>query len=157
MELKDIKKVVQMMKENDLTEFLLEDEACTLQLKRGGGEIQQLVAAAPQMLAASPTAPIATAAPAAAAPADAAPAVDDGLIEITSPMVGTFYNSPSPDSDSFVEIGVEIGEDSVVCIVEAMKVMNEIKAEVKGTIKKILVDNATPVQFGQPLFLVDPA
>ncbi len=146
MELKDIKKVVQMMKENDLTEFLLEDETRTLQLKRGGGEIQQIIAAAPQMVAAPVSAPVVE-----------APAVDDGLVEITSPMVGTFYCSPSPDSDSFVEIGAEVGVETVVCIVEAMKVMNEINAEVKGTIKKILVDNATPVQFGQPLFLVDPA
>ena len=153
MELKDIKKVVQMMKENDLTEFLLEDDACTLQLKRGGGEIRQVVAAspAPQMIAAP------AAAPAAPAPAAAAPAADDGLVEITSPMVGTFYRSPSPDSDSFVEVGASVSPDSVVCIVEAMKVMNEITADVKGTIKKILVDNATPVQFGQPLFLVEPA
>ena len=156
MELKDIKKVVQMMKDNDLTEFVLEDEACTLQLKRGGGEIQQVVAApaAPQMVAAPP--------PAASVPAPAvndtepAPAADDGLVEISSPMVGTFYGAPSPDSDSFVDVGAQVGEDSVVCIVEAMKVMNEITADVKGTIKKILVDNATPVQFGQPLFLVDP-
>jgi len=148
MELKDIKKVVQMMKENDLTEFLLEDEACTLQLKRGGGEVQQVFAAAPQMVAA-PAAAVAT--------REAAPAVYEGLVEITSPMVGTFYSAPSPDSDSFVEVGTNIGEDSVVCIVEAMKVMNEITADVKGTIKKILVDNAMPVQFGQPLFLVDPA
>ncbi|MBL7016728.1 MAG: acetyl-CoA carboxylase biotin carboxyl carrier protein [Kiritimatiellales bacterium] len=155
MELKDIKKVVQMMKENDLTEFLLEDEDRTLQLKRGGGEVQQVIAAAPQMMAA-PAAAAPAAAPAAAV-AEAAPAVDDGLVEITSPMVGTFYNSPSPDSDSFVEVGSTVSEDSVVCIVEAMKVMNEIKGEVKGTIKKILVDNATPVQFGQPLFLVDPS
>ena len=157
MELKDIKKVVQMMKENDLTEFLLEDEACTLQLKRGSNDVTQVLAAAPQMVAA----PVAAAAPAAAAPAAApaaeAPAADAGLIEVTSPMVGTFYSSPSPDTDAFASVGMEIGEDSVVCIVEAMKVMNEIKAEVKGTIKKILVDNATPVQFGQPLFLVDPA
>lgn len=159
MELKDIKKVVQMMKENDLTEFLLEDEACTLQLKRGNGEVTQVVAAAPQMVAAPAAVPVAApaAAPVAAPAAEAAPAADDGLVEITSPMVGTFYRSPSPDSDSFVEVGASIGEDSVVCIVEAMKVMNEVKADVKGTIKRILVDNATPVQFGQPLFLVDPA
>lgn len=151
MELKDIKKVVQMMKENDLTEFLLEDDACTLQLKRGSDGAPQIVAAAPQMVAAPAAAPVGVPA---AAPA---PAVDDGLVEITSPMVGTFYRSPSPDTDSFVEVGSDVGDESVVCIIEAMKVMNEIQAEVKGTIKKILVDNATPVQFGQPLFLVDPA
>jgi acetyl-CoA carboxylase biotin carboxyl carrier protein len=154
MELKDIKKVVQMMKENDLTEFLLEDEDCTLQLKRGNGNVQQIVAAAPQVMAAPAPAP-ATAA--AAAVPEAAPAADDGLVEITSPMVGTFYSSPSPDADAFVVVGASVSADSVVCIVEAMKVMNEITADVKGTIKKILVDNATPVQFGQPLFLVEPA
>ncbi|MGE4489267.1 MAG: acetyl-CoA carboxylase biotin carboxyl carrier protein [Kiritimatiellales bacterium] len=149
MELKEIKKIVQMMTENDLSEFLLEDESCTLQLKRGSTVVTQ-VSAAPQMTA------VPAAAPAAAA-AVPAPAEDDGLVEIKSPMVGTFYRSPSPDADPFVEIGRDVTADSVVCIVEAMKVMNEIQADVKGKIKKILVDNATPVQFGQALFLVEPA
>ncbi len=153
MEIKEIKKVVQLMKDNDLSEFALEEENFKLQLKRGGDTVTQVVSA-PQMVAAPVAAPVAV--PAAAA-AEAPAAVDDGLIEITSPMVGTFYSSPSPDADAFASVGMEIGEESVVCIVEAMKVLNEIKAEVKGTIKKILVDNATPVQFGQPLFLVDPA
>jgi acetyl-CoA carboxylase biotin carboxyl carrier protein len=151
MELKEIKKVVELMKENDLSEFSLEEENFKLQLKRGGNQVTQIMSAPQQMIAAPAAASVA--APAAAP----AVAVDDGLIEITSPMVGTFYRSPSPDSDSFAEIGTVVNKDSVVCIVEAMKVMNEIKADVKGTIKKILVDNATPVQFGQPLFLVDPA
>lgn len=153
MELKEIKKIVEMMTENDLSEFLLENENCTLQLKRGSTVLAQAAAApaaVPVALAAAP-AP----APAAAAPAAADP--DEGLVKITSPMVGTFYRSPSPDTDPFVEPGQEISTDTVVCIVEAMKVMNEIKADVKGTIRKILVDNATPVQFGQPLFLVQPA
>jgi len=155
MELNEIKKVVKLMKENDLSEFALEEENFKLQLKRGGGQVTQVVSA-PQMVAAPAAAP-AAAAPAAAPAAEAPAATDDGLVEITSPMVGTFYSSPSPDADAFAVVGTEVGADSVVCIVEAMKVMNEIKAEVKGTIKKILVDNATPVQFGQPLFLVDPA
>jgi acetyl-CoA carboxylase biotin carboxyl carrier protein len=149
MELKEIKKIVEMMTENDLAEFLLEEEAFTLQLKRGTAGITQIVSA-PQMMAA----------PAIAAAPATAPAVvsqDDGLIAIKSPMVGTFYRSPSPDSDVFVQIGQEVTTDTVVCIIEAMKVMNEIQAEVKGKIKKILVDNATPVQFGQALFLVEPA
>ena len=155
MEINEIKKVVKLMKENDLSEFALEEENFKLQLKRGGETVTQLVSA-PQMVSAPAMAP---AAPVAAAPATAveAPAAGDGLVEITSPMVGTFYSSPSPDADAFVAVGMEIGEESVVCIVEAMKVMNEVEADVKGTIKKILVDNATPVQFGQPLFLVDPA
>ena len=155
MELKEIKKIVEMMTENDLAEFLLEEEAFTLQLKRGTAGITQIVSAPHQMVAA----PAAAAPVQAVAASPAAPVADAnaGLIEIKSPMVGTFYRSPSPDSDSFVQIGQDITADSVVCIIEAMKVMNEIQAEVKGKIKKILVDNATPVQFGQALFLVEPA
>ena len=154
MELKENKKIVEMMTENDLAEFLLEEEAFTLQLKRGTAGITQIVSAPQQMMAAP-----AAAAPVAAAPAAAPVAVnaDEGLIAIKSPMVGTFYRSPSPDSDVFVQIGQDVTADTVVCIIEAMKVMNEIQAEVKGKIKKILVDNATPVQFGQALFLVEPA
>ncbi|MFA7368887.1 MAG: acetyl-CoA carboxylase biotin carboxyl carrier protein [Kiritimatiellales bacterium] len=151
MELKEIKKIVEMMTENDLAEFLLEEEAFTLQLKRGTAGITQIVSA-PQQMMAAPAAP-------AVAPAAVPVAVnaDEGLIAIKSPMVGTFYRSPSPDSDVFVQIGQDVTADTVVCIIEAMKVMNEIQAEVKGKIKKILVDNATPVQFGQALFLVEPA
>jgi acetyl-CoA carboxylase biotin carboxyl carrier protein len=154
MELKEIKKIVEMMTENDLAEFLLEEEAFTLQLKRGTAGITQIVSAPQQMMAAPVAAPVPDGIPAAApAVADA----DAGLIPIKSPMVGTFYRSPSPDSDVFVQIGQDVLPDSVVCIIEAMKVMNEIQAEVRGKIKKILVDNATPVQFGQALFLVEPA
>ena len=158
MELKEIKKIVEMMTENDLAEFLLEEEAFTLQLKRGTAGITQIVSAPHhQMMAAPAAAPVQAAAPAAAAPAAPVADANAGLVEIKSPMVGTFYSSPSPDADSFVQIGQDITADSVVCIIEAMKVMNEIQAEVKGKIKKILVDNATPVQFGQALFLVEPA
>jgi acetyl-CoA carboxylase biotin carboxyl carrier protein len=153
MELKEIKKIVEMMSENDLSEFLLEEEAFTLQLKRGAAGVVTQMVSAPQMMAAPAAAPVAAAAPAPAAAVDA----NAGLIEIKSPMVGTFYSSPSPESPAFVQIGQDITADTVVCIVEAMKVMNEIQAEVKGKIKKVLVDNATPVQFGQALFLVEPA
>ena len=152
MELKEIKKIVEMMTENDLAEFLLEEEAFTLQLKRGTAGITQIVSA-PQMMAAPAVAPVQADAAPAAPVADA----NEGLVEIKSPMVGTFYRSPSPDTDSFVQIGQDVTSETVVCIIEAMKVMNEIQAEVKGKIKKILVDNATPVQFGQALFLVEPA
>ena len=155
MELKEIKKIVEMMTENDLAEFLLEEEAFTLQLKRGTAGITHIVSAPHHQMMAAPAA----AAPVAAAPAAAPVAVNEnaGLLEIKSPMVGTFYRSPSPDSDVFVQVGQDVTADTVVCIIEAMKVMNEIQSEVKGKIKKILVDNATPVQFGQALFLVEPA
>jgi acetyl-CoA carboxylase biotin carboxyl carrier protein len=148
MEFKEIKRIVELMKSNDLSEFSLKDAEFELSLKRGGDEPQVVYAAAPAPAAGA----LATTA------AEAAPVVDenDGLIEIPSPIVGTFYRKPAPDADNFAEIGTEITEESVVCIVEAMKVMNEIKADVKGIIRKILVDDASPVQYGQPLFLVEP-
>ena len=151
MEIKDIKRIVEMMKTNDLTEFAIKDDEFELAMKRGSSEAPQVVyASAP---AAAPAAAPADA-PVAAAPA--ADSEDDGLIEIPSPIVGTFYRKPSPDTDNFVSVGSEVSEDTVVCIIEAMKVMNEIKADVKGVIKKILIDDTSPVQYGQPLFLVEP-
>jgi len=95
----------------------------------------------------------------AAAPggAPAASPAPDGDSEITSPMVGTFYRAPSPESGNYVEIGTEVEADTVVCIIEAMKVMNEIKAEVKGVVTQILVENAKPVEFGQPMFKIRPS
>ena len=150
MEIKEIKRIVELMKNNDLTKFSMKDEGFELTLRRGGDQ-QVVVAAAVAPVAAAP-------APVAAAPAGEAPAADenDGLIEIPSPIVGTFYSKPAPDADAFVQVGDEVSEDTVVCVVEAMKVMNEIKAEVKGVIKEILIDDTTPVQYGQSLFLVEP-
>lgn len=83
--------------------------------------------------------------------------VDDNLLTIKSPMIGTFYRKPSPDKPTFVNVGDEVGEDTVVCIIEAMKLFNEIESEVSGKIVKVLVDDATPVEFGQALFLVEPS
>jgi acetyl-CoA carboxylase biotin carboxyl carrier protein len=148
MEIKDIKRIVELMKNNDLTEFSMKDDENELTLKRGSD--QQVVVAAPAAVQAA--APIAVAAPA-TDPADE----DDGLIEIPSPIVGTFYRKPAPDADNFSKVGMAVSEDTVVCIIEAMKVMNEVKAEVNGVIRKILVDDATPVQYGQTLFLVEPS
>ncbi len=106
------------------------------------------------MMMAAPAA--APAAAVAASPA-AEKAEENKYLEIKSPIVGTFYRSSSPDTEPYVSVGAEVNKESVVCIVEAMKVMNEIKADVKGVIRKILVENATPVQFGQVLFLVEPS
>ena len=153
MEIKDIRRIVELMKNNDLSEFSMKDKDFELALKRGGQEV--VYAAAPAAAAPAPAAPVA---PAPAVAGAEAPAADenDGLVEVPSPIVGTFYCKPAPDADVFVKVGDEVSEDTVVCIVEAMKVMNEIKAEVKGVIKKVLVDDASPVQYGQPLFLVEP-
>jgi acetyl-CoA carboxylase biotin carboxyl carrier protein len=156
MELDQIKAIISMMKENDLSEFSMEQDGLKMRIKRGPEGFQQSVVQIP--------APVAAAQPqlAAAAPAPAASqtepsaAAEAGLKHVISPMVGTFYRSPSPDASAYAEVGQEVDEETVVCIIEAMKVMNEIKAEVKGVITDVLVENAKAVEFGQKLFAVRP-
>ncbi|MBL6763481.1 MAG: acetyl-CoA carboxylase biotin carboxyl carrier protein [Verrucomicrobiae bacterium] len=146
MELKDIKAIIDLMKKNSITEFELEKEEFKIKLKRGTQArvvSEQAVVEAP-----APAAPSAAAVKSVAAPSNEA--------DIKSPMIGTFYRSPSPEAGSYVEVGSEVGPDTVVCIIEAMKVMNEIKAEARGVITKILVDNSKPVEFGQALFKIKP-
>ena len=153
MELKDIKAIIDLMKKNDLSVFELEKDGFRLKLQKGGE--QKTVFAAPQMIAA-PIAPAilpeAKSAPPAAAAAHE-PAATPGK-EITSPMVGTFYRAASPESPPFIDVGQEVNEETVVCIIEAMKVMNEIKAEMKGVVAEVMAENGKPVQFGQALFKV---
>jgi acetyl-CoA carboxylase biotin carboxyl carrier protein len=153
-DIKDIKAIIDLMKKNSITEFELEEKDSKLRLKRGlnGGLVAQPTEEL--MSAISLAAPVSLA-PAVTAPA-AAPVANTGEIDIKSPMIGTFYRSPSPESASYVEVGAEVSGETVVCIIEAMKVMNEIKAEVKGVITQILVENGKPVEFGQPLFKVRP-
>ena len=152
MELKDIKAIIDLMKKNSITEFELEEKDSKLRLKRGsngaapvapGDDAPMLPMAAPMPMMQAP-APVPI----------AAPAVNTGEIDVKSPMIGTFYRSPSPEAAAYVEAGTEVGPDTVVCIIEAMKVMNEIKAEVKGVVTQVLVENGKPVEFGQPLFKV---
>jgi acetyl-CoA carboxylase biotin carboxyl carrier protein len=150
-DLKDIKSIVDLMKKNSISEFELEKDNFKVRLKRGHeGTVQVLpedyVLPAQVQHAALP----------AAAGAAAAPAPSAGGQEIKSPMIGTFYRSPSPESGAYVDIGTEVDPDTVVCIIEAMKVMNEIKAEARGVITQICVDNAKPVEFGQALFKIKP-
>ena len=154
MDIKGIKKVIELMKENELSEFELAEEGFRITIKRrNGGEPQVMVSSPAQpMMMGHPMAH--SAAPAAAAPAK--PEVPENTVAIKSPMVGTFYRAASPEAEPFCSVGKEVEEDTVVCIIEAMKVMNEIKAEVKGVIRKVLAENATPVEFGQALFQVEP-
>lgn len=157
MDLKDIKAIIDLMKKNSVTEFELEKQDFKVRLKRGtnGGVIS--ADDAPVVAYAPAPAVVQVASSAAAAPVPAAaPAAASNELDVKSPMIGTFYRSPSPESAAYVEVGTEVGPDTVVCIIEAMKVMNEIKAEVKGVVTQILVDNAKPVEFGQPLFKVRP-
>jgi len=138
------------MKKSDLTEFEIQDQDFKLRIKRDlPGRAPVAAPAAPVAAAPAPVAP----APAALAPA--APAAADPSIKlVTSPMVGTYYCTPSPENPPFVTVGSPIKADSVVCIIEAMKVMNEIQSEISGTVVECLVANGTSVEFGQPLFRV---
>ncbi len=151
MKIEEIKTIVKMMSENDLTEFKIEAEEYNLCIKRGNDKTQ--VFAAPAIAPAAPVAAPAAAPAAPAAASAAAPAEPENTID--SPIVGTFYAAPSPDAKPFVSVGDKVTADTVVCIVEAMKVMNEIKAEKAGVIKEILVENSTPVEYGQALFVIE--
>ena len=154
MDLKDIKAIIDLMKKNSISEFELERQDFKIRLKRGMDaspvpvqfEDGSGAGASPLVLAVPGTSP-------AALPASAGGA---GEVEIKSPMIGTFYRAPSPESAPYVELGSEVNPETVVCIIEAMKVMNEIKAEAKGVLTQILVENAKPVEFGQPLFKIRP-
>ena len=155
MDLKDIKAIIDLMRKNDLSVFELEKDGFKLKLQKGNGGQPILtapIAIAPGIGAAAPT-PQAGALTEAGAAASSPPP-GEPLKDITSPMVGTFYRGPSPDAAAFVDVGATVNEDTVVCIIEAMKVMNEIKAETSGVIAEVLVENAKPVQFGQVLFRV---
>jgi len=133
-DLKDIKAIIDLMKKNDLSVFEMEKDGFRLRLQKGPGD---------QPIVTSTTAPAATAS------AESAPTKD-----IVSPMVGTFFGAASPDAAPFVDVGTKVNEDTVVCIIEAMKVMNEIKAETSGVIAEVVAENSKPVQFGQVLFRV---
>ncbi len=135
---------VEFMKENDLTEIDLEQDGQKVRLSRGG--VAQPIAAAPASVVASPV-----------APTDDTPADDEGdhIVTIDSPMVGTFYASSNPDSPAFIKVGDSVGKDTTVCIVEAMKVFNEIPAEISGKVVAVLVNDQDPVDCGKPMFKVD--
>ncbi len=156
MDLKDIKAIIDLMKKNSVTEFELEKQDFKIRLRRGGngsggGALYEEAIPQPLALPGLPMAPAAGTPPAAPAPAPS------NELDIKSPMIGTFYRAPSPESGPYVEVGTEVNPETVVCIIEAMKVMNEIKAEAKGVITQVMVENAKPVEFGQPLFKLRPS
>jgi acetyl-CoA carboxylase biotin carboxyl carrier protein len=161
MDIKEIQNLIKFVAKSGATEVKLEMDAFKITIKttsdaatiENGNYIQQIPVAMPQMQAA-PVAPVAT--EAAATPA--APAADDSkYITVKSPIIGTFYRKPSPDKAPFVEVGSTIKTGDVLCVIEAMKLFNEIESEVTGKIVKVLVDDSSPVEFDQPLFLVDPS
>jgi acetyl-CoA carboxylase biotin carboxyl carrier protein len=148
-DIKEIKAIIDLMKKHDLSVFEIEKEGFRLKLEKGPSA-QAAAAAVPEVAAP----PKAASSAAETAPAVPRPIETMPLKEITSPMVGTFYRSASPESTPFVDVGKSVTEDTVVCIIEAMKVMNEIKAETNGIITEVVAENGKPVQFGQVLFRV---
>jgi len=161
MDLKDIKAIIDLMKKNSISEFELERQDFKIKLKRTNGQsadegqpaaiyLQAPVSASGGVGGGHALHPAAPATTPATAPANSSDT------EIKSPMVGTIYRAPSPEAANYVEVGTEVNPDTVVCIIEAMKVMNEIKAETRGVITAVLVENAKPVEFGQPLFKIRP-
>lgn len=167
MNLKEIKDLITVMRKNGIKEVSLDQDDSKIRIVSAdpvGNKTEIVTVQAPppaQMYAAAPipqAPPSALVAPAPVAPApEVAPAVEEVIgTEIKSPMVGTFYRAPSPDAPPYAEVGMVINEDSVVCIIEAMKLMNEVKSEVRGKIIKVLAENGQPIEFGQPLFLVEP-
>ena len=156
MEIKDLKTLVKMITETDITEFEMENADEKIVIKRGPEkEYVQFAASAPAVTPAPAAAPVASpaAAPVAAVPAESA--ADDNYETINSPIVGSFYRKPSPEADSFVEVGAVVEAGQTVCLVEAMKLFNEIEAEYKCKIIEILKEDAAPVEFGEPLFKVE--
>lgn len=163
MDLKEIQNLIRFVAKSGASEVKLEMDDVKITIKTGseddkvGTTILQQMPSMPMQ--AAPAAPVAApAAPVASTPAAPAAEEDDSkYITVKSPIIGTFYRKPSPDKPTFVEVGKKIGEGDVLCVIEAMKLFNEIESEVTGTIVKILVDDSSPVEFDQPLFLVDPS
>jgi acetyl-CoA carboxylase biotin carboxyl carrier protein len=156
MDIKDIQNLIKFVAKSGASEVKLEMEDIKITIKTGGEKVEATyVQQAPIAMQQVPTAPIA--APVETSANQEIVKTESKFIEIKSPIIGTFYRKPSPDKPVFAEIGDIVTPDSVVCIIEAMKLFNEIESEVSGKIVKILVEDGTPVEFGQPLFLVDPS
>lgn len=160
MDFKQIQELIKMINKSNIGEVTIEEKGFKLTIKQKEDAVQQFVSAPlqPQQYASQPPLPqqpVSSSAPAAEKPKAAEPAASN-LITIKSPMIGTFYRSSSPDKPSFINVGDEIEIGKVVCIIEAMKLFNEIESEVKGKVVKVLAEDASPVEYDQPLFLVEP-
>ena len=158
---KEIEELIRFVSKAGVSEVSLEQKDFKITIKNAPREMQVVTAAAPAVVHMAPPVAAPAAAPVAAAPAAPAPATkaaDESKYHVVkSPMIGTFYRQPSPDKPNFANVGDEIKQGQVICIIEAMKLFNEIESDVKGRIVKVLVDNATPIEYDQPLFLVDPS
>ena len=150
MDIRKVKKLIELLEESGIAEIEIKEGEESVRISRLGGQVQTVLSHAPVAVHHAPAAPAAHA----AAPVQAEAPAESGHV-ITSPMVGTYYSSPSPDSGPFVRVGQQIKVGDTLCIIEAMKIMNPIESDRAGTLRKILCDNAQPVEFGQPLFVID--
>ena len=163
MDIKEIQNLIKFVAKSGASEVHLEMDDVKITIKTGdektAGETTTIVQQMPPVMASQQLAPPPVAAPEPTPVAPAAPVADeaDNYITVKSPIIGTFYRKPSPDKPLFVEVGQQIGEGDVLCVIEAMKLFNEIESEISGKIVKVLVDDASPVEFDQPLFLIDPS
>ena len=164
MDFKQIQELIKLVNKSNIGEVTIEEKGFKITVKQKEEHIQQIISApfqshqtAPSYAVPAVSAPAAGNAPATNGKSKTAESVADNLVTIKSPMIGTFYRSSAPDKPSFVNVGDETEPGKVVCIIEAMKLFNEIESEVKGKIVKVLVEDASPVEFDQPLFLVDPS
>jgi acetyl-CoA carboxylase biotin carboxyl carrier protein len=153
---KEIQELIDYISNSGLAEVKIKTDEFELSIKKDSSNVRVVEAAPAPATVAAPAPPVATA-PAAPTPSAPTPAESSNLVEIKSPMIGTFYLTPNPDAPAFANVGDTIKPGQTVCIIEAMKLFNEIESEVSGKIVKILVSNSTPVEYDQPLFLVDPA
>ncbi len=157
MDIKEIQNLIKFVAKSGASEVKLEMEDVKITIRTGSGKTETTIVQAAPMQAAPHVAPVPTA-PVPTSPAAKTNDIDDSkLVEVKSPIIGTFYRKPSPDKPSFVEVGSTINAGDTVCVIEAMKLFNEIESEVSGKIVKVLVDDSSPVEFDQPLFLVDPS
>lgn len=159
--IQEIREIIKLVDASTLDEFVYEAEGSKVKLKKNSGAVEvvapkAVVASTPVVEQPKAEAPVAAPAPVKEEAAPAPVAIDADLHKITSPMVGTFYQAPNPDSPAYVKVGDKVGDETIVCIVEAMKLFNEIEAEIKGEIVEVLVKDGQLVEYGQPLFLVKP-
>ena len=154
MDFKDIKRLVELVESSTINHLSLDEDGTKIEIKKESVSTTSVVL--PQHIQPAPVAPVAAAAPTPTSPTDSAAPVDDNLTDIKAEMVGTFYQSPTPDSPAFVKVGDRIEKGTVLCVIEAMKLFNEIESEVSGVIKEICVNNEQAIEFGQTLFRISP-
>lgn len=155
MDIRSIRKLIEIVEQSDIAEIEIKEGEHNVRITRSKEPVIMHAPAAPAMPAAAPAAPAAAPAPEATTPAAAPVAEEIAGHKVTSPMVGTFYSAPSPDADAFVKVGDQVSVGDTLCIIEAMKIMNPIEADTAGTVKQVLAQNAEPVEFGQPLFVIE--